>query len=305
MVGDQPVRGLLGRALVVASVGASLEATRGMLPAPRGHSLRALRGWWTTFGPVTATFAAVRLGLLLLVVVWGVALLVNLAFAVGILSGRATPGVVRWLLAWSAVRPWRRLLLVALGLSISSGTLAGCAGGDRSLGLSRPAAPQGSVPPAPLLIAPSAVDGAPLSVGPPVPAAAPAPAAAAAPAVHKAAPAPAGAHRPSVSGPQVKPVPQLQSVPEGRTQPVAAPTGPRSTGPTSGWDTWTVRPGDDFWSIAEEVVRRNPEVPSMSVARYWAALLAANKGRLPVPGDPNLLFPGDRILLPPIGPPGR
>jgi hypothetical protein len=62
-----------------------------------------------------------------------------------------------------------------------------------------------------------------------------------------------------------------------------------------------VRPGDDFWSIAETVVTKSPSAagPSESVARYWLRLIEANRSRLPDPADPNLLFPGDVLVLPP------
>ncbi|HET9071216.1 MAG TPA: hypothetical protein VFN60_04825 [Acidimicrobiales bacterium] len=35
-----------------------------------------------------------------------------------------------------------------------------------------------------------------------------------------------------------------------------------------------------------------------AVAAYWSRLIAANQDHLPVPGDPDLLFVGDRLVLP-------
>jgi hypothetical protein len=35
------------------------------------------------------------------------------------------------------------------------------------------------------------------------------------------------------------------------------------------------------------------------VARYWLRLIEANRSHLPDPADPNLLFPGDVLVLPP------
>jgi nucleoid-associated protein YgaU len=65
-----------------------------------------------------------------------------------------------------------------------------------------------------------------------------------------------------------------------------------------------VQPGDSMWSIAASVLTRHlaatPKVGD--IARYWLALIAANAPDLPVPGDPDLLYPGDTVRLPP--PPG-
>jgi nucleoid-associated protein YgaU len=58
-----------------------------------------------------------------------------------------------------------------------------------------------------------------------------------------------------------------------------------------------VRAGDSFWHIAEaRVGGGSPE----AVARYWIRLVAANTDRLPLRGDPDLLFVGDQVLLPPL-----
>ena len=66
-------------------------------------------------------------------------------------------------------------------------------------------------------------------------------------------------------------------------------------------DAWAVRPGDHFWSIAERVLEaargRPPSIAE--VDRYWRALVAANHDRLAVPGEPDLLYPGQELRLPP------
>jgi hypothetical protein len=66
--------------------------------------------------------------------------------------------------------------------------------------------------------------------------------------------------------------------------------------------TWTIRPGDDFWSIAETVVSGSPagRPDPRAVAPYWSRLVAANRDRLPAPDHPNLLFPGDVVIIPPL-----
>jgi nucleoid-associated protein YgaU len=68
---------------------------------------------------------------------------------------------------------------------------------------------------------------------------------------------------------------------------------PPSTG------TWVVEPGDSFWSIADEIVTdRLGRAPSdAEVAAYWSVLVAANADRL-VTGDPDVIYPGQQLLLP-------
>lgn len=69
--------------------------------------------------------------------------------------------------------------------------------------------------------------------------------------------------------------------------------------------TWTVRPGDDLWSIAHATLRthlgRDPN--QREIARYWLVVIAKNRDRLPDPSDPSLLFPGDVVVLPSPGEP--
>jgi nucleoid-associated protein YgaU len=62
--------------------------------------------------------------------------------------------------------------------------------------------------------------------------------------------------------------------------------------PTAAAPTWTVEPGDHLWSVAERVVG-----PDGDVAAYWRRLLEAN----PLP-DPDLIFPGQTLVLPSLVP---
>lgn len=63
---------------------------------------------------------------------------------------------------------------------------------------------------------------------------------------------------------------------------------------------WVVVPGDSFWRIAErhleQQLTRRPT--DGQVARYWVALIAANRDRLVVPSEPDLIHPGQRFVLP-------
>jgi hypothetical protein len=62
-----------------------------------------------------------------------------------------------------------------------------------------------------------------------------------------------------------------------------------------------VRPGDTLWAIA---VRELPgRTPDPAVARAWRRLAAANTDRLG--DDPDLIFPGTVLRVPPLGSPDR
>src|SRR5262249_23209802 len=68
----------------------------------------------------------------------------------------------------------------------------------------------------------------------------------------------------------------------------------------AGSDTWQVAAGDSFWSIAEEVLTDFHGTPPAQhqLIRYWRQLMAANHDRLPVPTNPDLLVPGQPLVLP-------
>lgn len=66
-----------------------------------------------------------------------------------------------------------------------------------------------------------------------------------------------------------------------------------------------VRPGDHLWSIAlAELVRRRgtgaDDLATADVAAYWAAVVEHNRDRLRS-GDPDVVLPGETILLPAEG----
>lgn len=92
--------------------------------------------------------------------------------------------------------------------------------------------------------------------------------------------------------------------------PRAAPTAPPATvatavpsAPVHASDAVAevvVRPGESFWLLAErhEAHRLGRQPTEAEVGACWQELVALNRHRLAVPGDPDLLFPGQRLILP-------
>ena len=82
-------------------------------------------------------------------------------------------------------------------------------------------------------------------------------------------------------------------------EPLPATTAPASgqtSVPVAGADDdeiWVVESGDSFWSIAEDMVGDGAALDA-----YWHQLIAANRVRLAVPDQPDLLFPGQVLTLP-------
>lgn len=68
--------------------------------------------------------------------------------------------------------------------------------------------------------------------------------------------------------------------------------------------THEVEPGEHLWSIAEDALAaawgRPPS--DAEVAPYWRAVIAENRDVLATPDDPDLIFPGQVVTLPPPPP---
>lgn len=67
-----------------------------------------------------------------------------------------------------------------------------------------------------------------------------------------------------------------------------------------------VSPGENMWSVSEQVLERHAlasgrpgTVGEPDVARYWARLIDLNRTTLRS-GDPDLVFPGERLTLPSV-----
>jgi hypothetical protein len=65
--------------------------------------------------------------------------------------------------------------------------------------------------------------------------------------------------------------------------------------------TWTIQRGEHLWYVAETVLatRRDHHPSTEETARYWRALVQANRDRLVDPENPDLVFTGQELVLPP------
>jgi hypothetical protein len=75
---------------------------------------------------------------------------------------------------------------------------------------------------------------------------------------------------------------------------------PRSTTRTD--DVWVIAPGDHLWHVARTTLWRAAGVPptDAQVVRYLDRLIDRNAAVFRVPGDADLVYPGQRFTLPPI-----
>ena len=64
--------------------------------------------------------------------------------------------------------------------------------------------------------------------------------------------------------------------------------------------TWTVAPGDHLWSIASRVLSdawgRPPS--DVEVVPFWEQVVELNRDRLADPANPDLIFPGQSLVVP-------
>lgn len=110
------------------------------------------------------------------------------------------------------------------------------------------------------------------------------------------APSPGSAPRGDRAGPSAT----EPTAPQGASASVDASTVPPATAPTS----HVVAPGEHLWGVAAArlaTLRPDGSTPGdAEIARYWRRVVAANVARLRS-GDPDLVFPGETVLLPPLG----
>lgn len=66
--------------------------------------------------------------------------------------------------------------------------------------------------------------------------------------------------------------------------------------------TWTVAPGEHFWAIAERLLAQawGREATPAETVGFWLQLIERNRSRLVDPGNADLIFPGQELVLPPV-----
>jgi nucleoid-associated protein YgaU len=62
--------------------------------------------------------------------------------------------------------------------------------------------------------------------------------------------------------------------------------------------SYTVVAGDNFWSIATGVIASHRTATPSEIGPYWLRLIAANADRLIERGNPNLIRPGQELIIP-------
>lgn len=110
--------------------------------------------------------------------------------------------------------------------------------------------------------------------------------------------APAASPRPTATMARIPATQAHAPAPVPSVAPAPSPT--RPSGGT-GSSTWIVEPGDSFWSIAVEAVAVSPGASKpgdLQVIGYWRRLIDANRSRLLDPANPDLLVPGQELVLP-------
>jgi nucleoid-associated protein YgaU len=289
--------------VVIAGLALLTAAGRGSLAAPPASPGRWL-SWIDDRDPATAFVALARLAALaigwylLAALVVGAAARLGRAHALIAMADRLT------------VPSARRILDGALGLAIVASSLTGVAGAETTPG-ALPAAAASAPEPVTMHRLPPTPVGAASS-----PAAADDAAAAmrqqstpgnAQAAVMRAQPAP--------GAPATSPAPTMRRLPDAAEPHPAGPPSPAPPTPTPTTTTpssspaaaalvpgtWEVKPGEHFWSIAEHVLERawGRAPTDRETDPYWRALVAANRAVLADGDNPDLLFPGQRLTIPP------
>ena len=71
--------------------------------------------------------------------------------------------------------------------------------------------------------------------------------------------------------------------------------------PPAATRTWTVAPGQSFWTVAELVLTESWQRPPSDdqIDPYWRQLVEANRSQLADPSNPDLLFPEQVLHVPP------
>lgn len=259
-------------AVIAAGLASLYHVDDRLVPWPPFRDPHQLMAWASVRSPAELSFAVVRIGAI--AVGWYLLGIAALALAAAV-SG-ASP--LAWLAERLTLPSLRPLLLGGLGLSIAAAPatfvpFASSAGAE-------PRAP------APVMVVITGDEPAvpPPSGGPPV--------------MRVEPPASAVPGAPATAGPRTAPPAPVPVAPA----PPAAPAAP--TTPPAAIGSVVIQPGDNLWSIAAHALahRWNRPAGPAEILPYWRSLIDLNRGVLVRSNDPDLVFAGQRLQLPP--PPG-
>jgi hypothetical protein len=286
--------GLVGWLGLLIAVIALLHAVGGPLAPPPLDDTGSFRHWLEQREPAMVALAALRM--VTLALAWYLSIVTGAALLATLLRARRLVRAVELV----SLPPLRRLLNAALGLSLATT-------------LSAPGMASARVTPPPTVQVPAGnsslptmrllpEEPSPTAPSPPTPMAVDQPQEPSSPRPETPASAPPTT-APSATSTTAPPAPQAATTPPASARTPATPTEPPGAAPmaTSTPREWTVRPGEHFWAVAEAVLaeawRHGPS--EGQVVPYWRNLMAANRDRLRDPGNPDLLFPGQVLVVPP------
>ncbi len=281
------VRGAALLLLQCAAAAALWQAGDAGLAVP----LDGFRPWLATAPPDVAIAAFVRLLGLALV---GWLLLGSLAALAARASGRPAAADLARRLTLPLLRPLvdRTLALALAGAALTPGPALALPPATAATSTFDPSVPALRLPPAGTTAGPSPTGPAPAAPPPP-------------PATPLPGPATPGPPPPATATVQAGGGGAAPYLPPGFTGVLddPSPTPPPSTppGPTSGeLGSHTVTAGENLWRIAvARVADATPHPTTRDVHAYWVRLIAANQATLRS-GDPDLIFPGEVLTLPPL-----
>jgi hypothetical protein len=118
-------------------------------------------------------------------------------------------------------------------------------------------------------------------------------------------PRPAGLPTTTTTGPgSTTPPPSTTEPPSGGGQPPAPAPQPTPPGEGQPAHSHRVVEGDNLWTIARDHIaavtnRSSSQLSDHEIATYWLRVIAVNRASLRS-GNPDLIFPGELIMLPPV-----
>lgn len=294
--------GILGLGIATAALWWSGRA----MPGPNSFDHQGVTAWLGTSDPVVAAFAVVRLAGLILAG-W-----VVLTGSIALVVHRSRLRRIRWvrrLVDRLCLPVVRRLVHGVAGAALATATLAPGAAGALDAATMSTVPTRGEVaalvalePTAGPSTAPSAsptsTDGGvsadrAVIIGPPPSAPPTSPTSAMSPTTSGPIGATAPAPPSSPAAPPPRGAPAHRSDGGTSAPPPSLATQPRN---------WRIEPGQHLWHVAASTLAEHlgATPDDETVAVYLTAVIEANRDRLVVPTNPDLVFAGQELLLPPL-----